>query len=401
MNEKETPINFDEVIDRINSDSSKWNKNVLKKGFGDPDLLPLWVADMDFRSPKPIIDAIKKRAEHGIFGYSIIKPSIYKSIINWFQKRYNWTIDKSKKPILFTPGVIPALDLAVRANSKIGDKVIVQNPVYYPFYGAIRSNGRQILQNPLKFSDGRYEMDFEDLKNKVKDPRAKMLILCSPHNPIGRVWTKEELIQLGDICIENDILVVADEIHCDLIFPGNKHTNFASINENFAQHSITCTSVSKTFNLAGLHFSTIIIPNEKIKQNYINEMAGSGVGTPNIFGFIAAEAAYSQCEYWLDALLIYLEKNLDFLRSFIKENLPKIKMIEPEGTYLVWLDCREMGMEHKELEMFMRKQAKVAFDEGYIFGEGGFGFERINIACPRSTLKEALIRVKNAVEKLY
>jgi cystathionine beta-lyase len=373
---------------------------VLEKAFGSKELLPLWVADMDFRAPKPIVNALKIRAEHGIYGYSTVKPSLYKSIINWFQRRYNWAIDKTKKPILFTPGVIPALDLAVRANSYIGDKIIVQNPVYYPFYGVIQSNGRQILRNPLKFSDGRYEMDFEDLKNKVKDPRAKMLILCNPHNPIGRVWSKEELIQMGEICIENDILVVADEIHCDLIFPGYKHTNFASINETFAEHSITCTSVSKTFNLAGLHHSTIIISNEKIKQNFINERAGSGVGTPNMFGFVAAEAAYNHCDYWLDALMIYLQKNLDFLRSFIKDNLPKIKLIEPEGTYLVWLDCREMGMEHKELETFMRTQAKVALDEGYIFGEGGEGFERINIACPRSILEKALIQVQKAVEKL-
>ncbi|MBY8992325.1 MAG: pyridoxal phosphate-dependent aminotransferase [Candidatus Lokiarchaeota archaeon] len=400
MTEKNTTFNFDQVIDRANSTSAKWDKKVLEKGFGDPDLLPLWVADMDFKAPKPIIERLVKTAEYGIFGYSIIPPSFYEAVLSWFKRRYGWEIDK--KWLSQTPGVIPALDVAVNAFCNPGDKVIVQNPIYYPFYRVIENNGCRILLNPLKFSNSHYTMDFEDLEKKVKDPRAKMIILCNPHNPIGRVWTKEELKQLGNICITNEILVVSDEIHCDLIFPGYKHTNFAIVNDEFAQNSITCTSTSKTFNLAGLKISNIVIPNQKIRQTFVNTQANLGVGGANLFAVAAMEAAYSHeiCENWLEALLQYLKGNLDFLKTFIKENIPQIKVIEPEGTYLIWLDCRELGLDHKELEKFMRGKAKLALDEGYIFGQGGEGFERINIACPKSILEDALNRIKEAMSNM-
>ncbi|MFW9881072.1 MAG: MalY/PatB family protein, partial [Candidatus Thorarchaeota archaeon] len=391
---------FDQVIDRTKSNSAKWDKEILGKRFGDPDLLPLWVADMDFKVPQPIIEKLVKTAEYGIYGYSTIPPSFFEAVLSWFKRRYGWDIDK--KWLSLTPGVIPALDVAVNAFCNPGDKVIVHNPVYYPFYRVIENNGRRILLNPLEFANNHYTMDFEDLEEKVKDPRTKMIILCNPHNPIGRVWRREELKQLGEICIKNEILVVSDEIHCDLIFPGYKHTNFATINEEFAQNSITCTSTSKTFNLAGLRISNIVIPNEKIRQTYVNTQANLGVGGPNLFAVAAMETAYKHetCEKWLDALLLYLKESLDFLKDYIKENLPQIKVIETEGTYLVWLDFRELGLESKELEKLMRGKAKLALDEGYIFGQGGEGFERINIACPKSILEQALNQIKEAVSNM-
>jgi cystathionine beta-lyase len=400
MSEKDTTFNFDRIIDRSKSTSAKWDKKVLEKRFGDPDLIAMWVADMDFQAPQPIIDTLVETAEYGIFGYSIIPPSFYEAVLSWFKRRYGWEIDR--KWISQTPGVISALDVAVNAFCNPGDKVIVQNPVYYPFYRVIENNGCRILLNPLKLFNSRYTMDFEDLKKKVEDPRAKMIILCNPHNPIGRVWTKEELKQLGEICIKNEILVVSDEIHCDLILPGYKHTNFTNINNEFAQNSITCTSTSKTFNLAGLRISNIVIPNPKIRQTFVNTQANLGVGGANLFAVAAMETAYKHetCEKWLNALLIYLKGNLDFLKDYIQENIPQIKVIETEGTYLVWLDFRELGYEPKELEKFMREKAKLALDEGYIFGQGGEGFERINIACPRSTLEQALNRIKEAINQM-
>jgi cystathionine beta-lyase len=400
MSDIDNSFDFDQVIDRTKSNSAKWNKKVLEKGFGNPDLLPLWVADMDFKSPQPIIEKLIQTAEYGIYGYSILPPSFFEAVLSWFKRRYGWDIDR--KWLSQTPGVIPALDVAVNAFCNAGDKVIVQNPIYYPFYPVIENNGCRIHLNPLKLSNNHYTMDFEDLEKKVKDPRAKMIILCSPHNPIGRVWTEEELKQLGEICIENEILIVSDEIHCDLIFPGYTHTNIATINEEFAQNSITCTSTSKTFNLAGLKISNIVIPNQKIRQTFVNTQANLGVGGANLFAVAAMEVAYSHetCENWLDTLLQYLKGNLDFLKTFIKEKLPQIKVIEPEGTYLIWLDCRGFGLEHKELEKFMRGKAKLALDEGYIFGKGGEGFERINIACPRSVLAKALNRIAEAVTEI-
>lgn len=386
--------NFDELIDRHNTGCEKWD--FIEKYFGSDELLPLWVADMDFRAPQPIIDALTSRAQHGIYGYSNFMPSYYDSVINWYKRRYNWEIRKDW--LVFTPGIIPAVDFAIQSFSNPGDKIIVQNPVYYPFFYSIELNGRQILHNPLKLIDGHYEMDFDDLEEKVKDPRAKIMILCSPHNPIGRVWKKEELSRLGEICINNDIMVISDEIHSDIIYPGIKHTNFASISEKFAENSITCTSASKTFNLAGLQISNIIIPNKKIRQTFENAVSSTGVYLPNAFAADALQTAYNECEYWLEDLLEYIKGNFEFLKEFVRENLPLVNLIEPEGTYLAWLDFRKIEPDQKRLEKLMLKDAKVLFDEGYIFGNGGEGFERINLACPRSILKQALEQVVNAVK---
>ena len=394
MKEQGSP--FDEVIDRFETQSAKWE-------YFDKDLLPLWVADMDFRAPQPIIDAIINRTNHGIFGYSYFHSDYYEAVINWFKRHYSWNI--KKEWIVSTPGVIPAINIAIQSFSNPGDKVILQSPVYYPFFGAIKNNGRQILLNTLKLSDGQYQMDFDDLIQKVKDPRAKILILCSPHNPVGRVWKRDELMQIGEICIQNEILIIADEIHCDLVYPGNKHTNFATISKDFAFHSITCTSLSKTFNIAGLQLSNIVIPNVKLRESFINTI--ESVFIPEEFGYlpndlslVAFTAAYQDCDEWLKSLIIYLKENLEFLKSFIKKNIPQIEVIEPEGTYLVWLDFRKLGIGFDELENFLLKKAKVILDDGSKFGIGGKGFQRINIACPKSVLEDALMRINNAIREL-
>ncbi len=384
--------NFDDIVDRHGTSSAKWD--FLKQLFGSDDLLPLWVADMDFKAPQPVVDSLIKRAQHGIYGYTMIDPAYYNSVINWYKRRYHW--DLKKEWIIFTPGVIPAINLAVRAFSKAGDKVIVQNPVYYPFYNAIEGNQRRILLNPLIFKNDRYEMDYNDLRKKVKDPKVKMLILCSPHNPTGRVWDKEELEELGDICIDNGVMVISDEIHSDIRYPGVGFTNFASISEKFARNSITCTAPSKTFNLAGLQVSNIIIPNEKIREVYQEYVNSAGLSKPNAFAIEAAKTAYDECEDWLEELLKYIQGNKEFLKDFISKNLPQVKLVEPQGTYLAWLDFRQIESDPKKLERLMLGDAKVAFDEGYIFGSGGEGFERVNLACPRSVLRKALTRVAEA-----
>ncbi len=386
--------NFDEIIDRHGTSSMKWD--FLAQFFGSEDLLPLWVADMDFKVCPHIIDALIKRAQHGIYGYSMFMPSYYDSVIKWYKKKYHWDI--KKEWIVFTPGVVPAINLAIRAFTNPGDKIIVQPPVYYPFYSAIEENGRLILTNPLIFKNGHYEMDYKDLEKKVMDPKARMLILCSPHNPVGRVWKKEELEQLGEIAVDNGILVISDEIWSDIRYSKIDFTNFASISEKFANNSITCTSPSKTFNLAGLQISNIIIPNKKLRQIFQNYVNATGFTKPNFFAVIAAQIAYDECEEWLDELLKYIEGNKNFLKKFLKENMPDVELVEPEGTYLAWLDFRKIETDPKKLERLLREKAKVAFDEGYIFGPGGEGFERINLACPRSILKKALMQLTNAIK---
>ncbi len=386
--------NFDQVIDRRKTDSIKWNDEFLKEYFKGENLLPLWVADMDFRAPQPVIDALVARAKHGIFGYGTAGwPEYFESVISWFSRRYNWNIKKDW--FVHAPGIVPACYYIIQRFSHPGDKIIIQNPVYYPFASGIISNGRIVASNDLKLENGRYTMDFEDLEKKVKDPLTKMIILCSPHNPVGRVWIKEELERLGEICFSNGVLIVSDEIHCDLTYPSIKHTIFASISEELAQNTITCTAGSKTFNLAGLHHSNVIISNSKLREEFKTQLRINGLMTPNIFGTHALQAAYSKCEDWLDALMVYLQKNLEFLKKFLRKNFPQVKIIEPEGTYLVWMDFRELNLSGKDLQSKLI-EAKVALDPGHIFGSGGEGFMRINIACPQSTLEESLNRIVRA-----
>ncbi|WP_461204802.1 MalY/PatB family protein [Clostridium sp. DL1XJH146] len=384
-------FNFDKITNRHNTNSAKWD-------LGEKDLLPMWVADMDFETPEPVKNALIKIAEHGIYGYSFCTDKYYSSIINWQKKRNNWDIKKDW--IVYSPGIVPAVNMLLRSLTQPGDKVIVQTPVYYPFFKAIKNNGCTLINNPLKFEEGKYSMDFVDLEKKVKDPRVKLLILCSPHNPVGRVWTKEELTSLGKICIENDVLILSDEIHSDLIFKGNTHTSFASISEDFSQNSITCIAPSKTFNLAGLQVSSVIIPNHKIRSRFTNVLESDNLNGPNIFAITALETAYSTGEEWLESLLEYIEENLKFLMEFVKEKLPLVDVIKPEGTYLIWMDFRKLTNDKDELEKLMLEKGKIWLDEGYIFGEEGACFERINIACPRSTLEDALQRIEKAVKNL-
>jgi cystathionine beta-lyase len=383
---------FNKIIDRRHTDSAKWAID------DNDDMLPLWIADMDFASPQPVIDAIKKRAEMGIYGYAIFADSYYEAINYWMMKRHGLEI--RKEWVKFSPGIVSALHMLIKAFTKPGDKVIIQKPVYYPFFGAIESNRCQIVDNPLKYVDGKYTMDFEDLEAKAKDNRTKVLILCSPHNPVGRVWTKEELTRLGEICLLNNVIVISDEIHSDLIYRGYKHTPFISISEKFTQNSVTCIAPSKTFNLAGLQTSVIIVPNEKMKDQFTEVLKDNHVKRPNVFGAVALEAGYRQGEEWLEQLLDYLQGNLDFLTTYINEKVPQIKVVQPQGTYLIWLDCRKLGMTPEKLKDFITNKAKLWLDDGYIFGESGEGFERINIACPRIILTEALRRLESAVRDL-
>jgi cystathionine beta-lyase len=399
---------FDQEISRQGTNSVKWEfiqegKDVLHwehtdKAFGKNRVLPMWVADMDFPCPKPVVEALIARAEHGIYGYTAPTDSYYDSVVNWMKKRHGWDI--AADWICTTPGVVPALNMLVRTFVSPGDKVLIQTPVYYPFFTAIENNQGQIISNPLVYEKGRYRMDFEDLEEKVKDPKVKMAILCSPHNPVGRVWTKEELLRFGKICLENQVLIVSDEIHGDLIYKGNEFTPFASLDEAFAQNAVVCTAPSKTFNMAGLHTSNIIIPNHQLRADFKKTLQNNGLFGIGPFGLVALEAAYKDGEEWLEQVLAYIEDNLHFLEVYISEHIPHITVIRPEGTYLVWLDCRSLGLDKWDLKRLMLEEAKVYLDEGFIFGPEGEGFERINIACPRPILAEALERMKDVITRL-
>jgi cystathionine beta-lyase len=333
---------FDRVIDRAHSDSSKWNVGSV---FGTSDIIPMWVADMDFPIARPITQALQKRAEHEVYGYAYARPSLIDAIIQRMQKRYRWKIEPEW--IIFTPGVVPALNVAIRAFTHMGDEVIIQDPVYHPFWSAIEQSGCCVASNPLKLSDGRYQLDLDDLEAKFEPnqgmrrgpSRARMMILCNPHNPIGRVWSRDELTGVGKIILEHDAVVVSDEVHCELLFKGHTHVPFATISREFEQNCVVCQAGSKTFNLAGLGASTIFIPNQRLRNAFNAARAGI-LPQPDVFGLVALEAAYRDGDEWLGQVLAYLQANLEFMMTYVKEHIPKLTIIEPEGTYLVWLDCR-------------------------------------------------------------
>lgn len=385
--------NFDKIVSRKNTNSVKWGfKGDLQ---GHEDCLPMWIADMDFETVPEIKEAIIKRAEHAIYGYAYKPESYNQAIINWMKKKHNWDIEESW--INISPGIVPAFNFIMRAFTHPGDKVIVQTPGYSPFVNAILRNGVQVVNNPLKLINNKYKIDFEDLKMKITDKRVKMLMLCNPHNPVGRVWTKEELTEIGNICLKNNVLVLSDEIHSDLIYKGYKHTPFASINKEFQQISITCTAPSKTFNLAGLQSSNIIIPNENLRNIFNISLENIGISRLNIFGMVACEAAYNYGESWLEQLMEYIEGNKDYAIRFIKEKIPSLKVVEPEGTYLLWIDCNQLAMTEEKLNRFMLEKAKVIVDRGHMFGKGGEGFVRVNLACPRELIIMALNRLEVAI----
>lgn len=381
--------NFDEIIERRITNCLKWNRAA-------EDVLPMWVADMDFKAPEPVLSALRSILDHGVFGYTIHPKSYYNAIINWFHRKHKWELKQDW--ILFCPGIVPALNHIVKAFLKQGEKVIIQAPVYHPFYRVVENNGCKVALNPLVFNGEKYEINYAELESLAKNDDTKMLFLCSPHNPVGRVWTKEELTKVGEICIKHNVLVVSDEIHCDLIYPGYTHIPFASLSEEFSNITVTCTAPSKTFNIAGLQVSNIIIENPDLRVKVKNTLAKNEIGEPNIFGVEALIAAYDNSEDWLEQLLVYLAANFSFLKSFISERLSELKVIEAEATYLIWIDCRKLGLTPMQLNEFLIKDAKLLLNNGEMFGQGGEGFIRMNIACPRELLIDGLTRLENALK---
>lgn len=387
--------NFDEIIDRKNTSSVKYEEMDLN--FGKKDLMPFWVADMDFRSPDFIISTLIKRAEHGVFGYTKRMPEYYNAVINWLKVRHG--LETKRENIEYAPGVVFALNMMIRLFTEEKDKIIIQSPVYYPFFNVVKGNNRTLVENPLIVKDGRYTMDFEDLKVKASDPDCKMFILCSPHNPVGRVWSREELEELGRICIDNNVLIVSDEIHFDLVFKPNKHIPFASISEEFRMNSITCTAPSKTFNIAGLHSAYCIIYDEEKMERYRKELGLLDLNRSNSFSREATQVAYEKGHQWVDELVEYIKGNMEFVYDYISKNIQGIKPLKMEGTYLMWLDCRGLGLDEKGIDDLFVNGAEIALDSGYWFGESGRGFMRINLACSRTMLKEALEKLSEAVAK--
>lgn len=388
-------INFNIVVNRKNTNCLKYDFAVRR---GRPEnVLPLWVADMDFKVAPEITQAIEKRVAHGIFGYSEVKEEYFEAVAAWMEQKHGWHVKEDW--LVKTPGVVFALAMAVQAFTEPGDAVIIQQPVYYPFSEVIADNGRRIVDNTLELKeDGKYHINFEDFEQKVKENHVKLFLLCSPHNPVGRVWTKEELKKIAAICRKYDVIVVSDEIHEDFVFNG-KHQVFADLSEDAKNRTITCTAPSKTFNLAGLQVSNIWIANPKLREKFKKQIAAAGYSQLNTLGLTACEAAYRYGGEWHAELLGYLKSNLNFLREFLQTRLPEVKLIEPEGTYLVWLDFGSLGLTEEQREELLTKKAGIWLDSGVIFGAAGEGFERINIACPRSILKDALERIERAVRQ--
>lgn len=391
------PVDFDTVPNRRGTNCFKYD---FAREMGMPeDVLPLWVADMDFPTAPAVLERLHALAEHGIFGYTGVKDAYFSAVHNWYAQRFGWETQRSW--LVTTPGVVfaIAIAIAIRAFTQKGDAILIQQPVYYPFANKVTENDRQLVVNPLVLKNGRYEMDFADMERKIVDYHVKMLLLCSPHNPVGRVWTKEELLRVGEICQKHGVLVVSDEIHADFTYAGHTHRVFASVKSEFADFTITCTAPSKTFNLAGLQNSNIFIPNRQLRHAYKKELSACGCGGTNCMGMAACQAAYEAGADWLEQLKQYLAGNLAYIRQFLREKLPEIALIEPEGTYLVWLDLRKLGLTEQQQRQLIVQDAKLWLDTGTLFGQGGEGFERINIACPRATIKQAMQRLERAVHK--
>lgn len=388
-----TKYNFDEIVERSNTGCVKYD--LSKMFFGTEDVIPMWVADMDFKTPPFIIDAIKQRLEHPVLGYSIRTSEYFKAIVDWLIRHHQWEINPDW--ICFSPGIVPALNMAVLAFTNPGDKIIVQPPVYFPFFSAIKKNKRTLCQNPLVMTNGRLEMDLKHFR-KVASRGAKMLILSNPHNPGGNAWREDELRELASICLEYNILIVSDEIHADLVNKGFKHTVLASLDEKFADITITMTAPSKTFNMAALSTASVIISNPVLRKTYNDLVQNLHIDMGNVFGNVASIAAYTKGDEWLCQLLEYVNGNINYLENFLVSNIPQIKMIRPEATYMAWLDCTGLNLDDKELNDFMIKEAKLGLNQGIQFGKGGSGYMRINLACPRTTLEKAMQQLEDAVK---
>lgn len=386
--------NFDEIVERRGTDSLKYD--MLDTYFGNPNALPLWVADTDFRVPDFIMDAIKKRMDHDILAYSYRPDSYFQAIIDWLQLRHNWSIEKEM--ITTSPGVVSAITMLVMALSEPGDKIVVQPPVYFPFFTSIKGSGRKMVENPLIIKEGRYTFDFENFKKNI-DAKTKLLILCSPHNPGGMVWTKAELEELSAICLEHHIFVVSDEIHADVVFSGNKHIPLPMISDEMAMNCAVLMAASKTFNVAGLSAAFVVIPNKKIRLKYEQVLNTVHVHSGNIFGNVATEAALRHGSDWLDQLMAYLEGNLNYVESFISTRLPKVKLMKPEATFLIWLDLTAYGLSEKAMAKRLI-DGGIALNHGSRFGTGGEGYFRLNFGCPRSVLEDGLVLLEKALTQL-
>ncbi|HOO67449.1 MAG: PatB family C-S lyase [Bacteroidales bacterium] len=386
--------NFDEAPVRENTDCLKYDRR--EEVFGRADVIPMWIADMDFATPPFIIEALRERLNHEILGYSFRPDGYFESFITWVAALHGWEIQREW--IEFSPGVVPALNICTHAYTSPGDEIIIQPPVYPPFYGAVSDHGRRLVFNPLIETDKGYLMDLEGLR-RVITPKTRMLILSNPHNPVGRVWTRDELSELAEICHEKGIVVLSDEIHSDLTMPGVKHVPLASVSEKAAMMTVTCMAPSKTFNLAGLSTSSMIISDPDLMKQYRATLVGLHLHLGNIFGNVASEAAYTGGREWLDQLMQYVEENVDLVMNFCRDRLPVIRPLRPEATYMIWLDCRAMGMSGTGLNRFFVDHAGVGMNEGSRFGPGGEGFMRMNLACPRATVQKALEQIENAIKK--
>lgn len=386
----ERNLNFDEIIERKGTDCLKYD---FAKRRGLPeDVLPLWIADMDFRTSSYVEDALIDRTKHGIFGYSEVQEDYFRAVAGWMNRHHNWNVEPGW--LIKTPGVVFALAMAVKAYTEVGDCVLIQQPVYYPFSEVIEDNERVIVSNDLYLgTDNRYHIDFEDFEKKIVEHHIKLFLLCNPHNPSGRVFTKEELTKLGDICLKHGVIVVSDEIHNDFVFKG-EHTVFASVKKEYEDISIICTSPSKTFNLASMLISNIFIPNKKLKSKFRHEVDAAGISQLGVLGLEAAKAAYEKGDEWYEKMMAYVRENIEYVKKYVEEHMPGVKVIDGEGTYLVWLDFRATGIEAEELDHRIIYDAKLWLDSGKIFGETGLGFQRINVATPRKIVTECLERIR-------
>ena len=390
-------LNLDEIIERKGTGSIKYD---LADRFHMPeDVLPLWVADMDFRAPECVSEAIRAAADHGIYGYSEPPAGYAEAMCAWYRKNFRWEIDPSW--VFQTPGVVFALSAAIRAFTKPGEPVLIQRPVYHPFTDMIEKNGRRVVNNPLKLVNGMYFMDLEDLEEKILQENVKLMILCSPHNPVGRVWTKQEMLKFGEIVRRHGLIVVSDEIHSDFVYPGYRHHVFSATCPEMAEYSVICTAPSKTFNLAGLQVSNIVIENDQLRDMMKAEIAKTGYGQCNQLGHAACKAAYEGGQEWLDEVRAYIKGNLDYVKEFVREKLPMIRLIEPEGTYLLWMDMSGLRLSEEELNQLIVGKARLWLDDGGMFGEEGKNFERWNLACPRKILEEAMERLESAVHEKF
>jgi cystathionine beta-lyase len=386
---------FNTVTGRRNTNCLKWDFAVER---GRPsDVLPLWVADMDFPAPPAVQEALHKAVSHGIFGYSDTKEDYFQAVSQWFQGHFGWKTQQEW--LVKTPGVVYALAMAVQAFTQPGQSVLIQPPVYYPFFSVIQDNDRRLVESPLVYENGRYSIDFDDFERKVVEEQVKLFLLCSPHNPVGRVWTVEELRKIGSICQKHGVIVVSDEIHCDFALPGHPHTIFPVAVPELAEQTVVCTAPSKSFNLAGLQTSNIWIQNPQLRAAFCKQIDRSGYSQLNGLGLVACQAAYESGGEWLEQCKDYLRDNLDFVREYLAQNLSEIKLVEPEGTYFAWLDCSQLGLSQEALDDLVVNQAKLWLDAGHIFGGGADQFQRMVLACPRSILEQALKQLENAVHR--